>query len=120
MKSQVDAPHGLVTGNTKKIRSAGGGLLVVADGRVGAGGVDQDEIAEKFERAVALFVERGDRDVARRVSMLIADDAVGLRQDVDRAEVVAEEAVDEGGLASVDLAGDHEEERRAEAVFDFL
>ena len=65
-------------------------------------------------------MERGDPGVACWVSILIADDAVGLGQDVDRAEVVAEEAVKEGGLAGVDLAGDDDEEGRAEAGFDFL
>ena len=50
--------------------------------------------------------------------MAIPGHAFGFGQDVDLAQIAAEEPVDESGLARVDLAGDDEQERCGETLLD--
>jgi hypothetical protein len=123
MKFHVAAPHGFDGKNEEHEVGVGqeafGDFLVALLDGVGAGRVDQVEVAQEFDRPVALLEHRRDLDVAGRIAIAIPEHAVGFRQHVDAAEFASEKTVDQRGFAGIHLAADDEEKRVAETALDF-
>ncbi len=78
--------------------------------RIRPGRVDEVEVLEEGVRTEDLDDVLGEIELVRFGPVFEKGDAVGRGNDVGIAEVLAEERVEERGLARVDLAGDDEEE----------
>ena len=94
-------------------------LVLVLDG-VGAGGVDDMEVAEEVAGDMD-FVERGgDGNRGDGVAVFEEEDLLGGGDDAGAGEFLAEKSVEEGGLADIDLADDDEDEGLFEGGLDVV
>ncbi len=97
-----------------------GDALVVGDHGVGAGGIDDIEVAQETVGPVALGQVLVNRDIRRLGGVFEEINAICGRDNVSPAEVAAKEGVEDGGFAGFDLAHDHEQERLAQAGIETL
>jgi hypothetical protein len=93
-----------------------GDVLVFGDDAVGAGGIDDVEVAQERDGAVEFGEVGVEVDVLRGFAVFEEGDAVGGGEDVHAAKFGSKEGVEEGGFSGFDFAGDDEEEGFAELL----
>ena len=91
-----------------------GQLLVPADDRVGARRIHDAELAEDLGGVSALEQVRLPEVLGYLGTVAENVDAVGSRSDAFGEDPLAEQGVDEAGLARVELAGDNQQKKTGE------
>ncbi len=106
-----DEEHQVGAGN-----EVAGQLLVSPDDRVGPRRVHDVDLAEQLRGVGALEQEALELLLRHRGAVAQEVDPVGGRGDAFGEHALAEQRVDEAGLAGVELAGDHQQEEPAELL----
>ena len=97
-----------------------GDLLVFVLNGIGAGGIDDVEVAQELTGDVDLIKGGGDGHDLLAVTVFEEEDFLGGGDDAGAGEVVAEQGVEEGGFADVDLTDDDEDEGLAEGGLEVV
>ena len=88
-------------------------VLVFRHHRVGAGRIDDIEIAQKIDRLITFGQARGDFDGAFFAAVFENVNAIRRRQDVDFGKLLAEERIEERRFSRFHFAYDNEKKRFA-------
>ncbi len=89
-------------------------LLVAANDRVGAGRIDDRQLAQHIGGETACEQKPLQRLLGRHVAVTQQGDPVGRRRDALGQHLLAQQRVDEAGLPGVELARDHQQEQLVE------